>query len=237
MRLKIRNCLFAKTATLLNIIVLIYLLPLLTKAQQEPVSDAEKSCKTVVVGYVGGISSPNDPNQGIVQIGERLRKLNRPDLHVKVYSHWSWRKAYKWIYESIDKSRDNRLSEEEISSAPKIIIYGHSLGGWTLIKLSRKLEKIGIPVELTVQIDSVGIGDEVIPKNVKTAVNYYQRKTLILRGEKKIRAKDESKTKIVGNNIKDVGHKSLPGLREISDFITERVQSLCLPSATTFNAP
>jgi hypothetical protein len=164
MKLKTKNCLSAKTAAILNAIVLIYLLPLVTNAQQEPITRDDKPCKTIVVGFVGGISSPNDPKQGVVQIGERLRKLDRPDLQVKVYSHWHWKRAYRWIYQSIDSSRDNKLSKEEISSAPKVVIYGHSLGGWTLIKLSRSLERQGISVELTVQIDSIGIGDEVIPK-------------------------------------------------------------------------
>ena len=190
-------------------------------------SKAENS-RILVIGFVGGVRSPNDLRQGVVQIGNRLKRISYPELQVEMYRHWSWRRAYDLIYQNIDLDRDDKLSAEELEHAPRIVIYGHSLGGWAVIKLSRSLEKAGIPVELTVQIDSVGIGDEVVPRNVKFAANFYQRSTMLVRGEEKIRLEDKSRTTVLGNYlIKGVGHEALARGSEISDFVTEKVLSLC----------
>jgi hypothetical protein len=203
------------------------------KAQELTMENA-RPCQTIVIGFVGGMRSPEDVTQGVVQIGNRLKSLHQSELQVGIYSHWSWQSAYHKIYQIIDQNRDEKISADEISLAPKIIIYGHSLGGWAVVKLSRKLEKIGIPVELTVQLDSVGPGDVVVPGNVKTAANYYQRTVPILRGEKQISAADENKTNIAGNFlIKDVGHEALARRAEISDFISEKVRQSLVCGATT----
>lgn len=184
--------------------------------------------RILVIGFVGGVRSPNDLKQGVVQIGNRLKRISNPDLQVEMYRHWYWRRAYDLIYQNIDLDRDEKLSTEEMERVPRIVIYGHSLGGWAVIKLSRSLGKVGIPVELTVQIDSVGIGDEAVPGNVKFAANFYQRSTRLVRGEEKIRVEDKSKTRVLGNYlIKSVGHEALARDTEISDFVTEKVLSLC----------
>ena len=52
---------------------------------------------------------------------------------------------------------------------------------------------------LTVQIDSVGVGDEVIPPNVARAANLFQNDGFVIRGAKRIRAEDPSRTEIAGN--------------------------------------
>jgi hypothetical protein len=128
----------------------------------------------------------------------------------------------------IDKDQDGRLSGKEIESGPKIIVYGHSMGGWAVIKLARRLEKAHIPVELAVQIDSVGIGDAVVPRNVKSAANYYQRTVWPIRGEKRVKAQDENSTKILGNFlVNNIGHDGVAREKQISDFITEKVSLLC----------
>ncbi len=196
------------------------------KAQELSFENA-KPCRTILIGFVGGIRSPEDQSQGVVQIGNRLKDLNEAELQVGIYSHWNWQNVYKKIRKIIDQNHDEKLSPEEIRLAPKIIIYGHSLGGWAVVKLSRKLEKVGIPVELTVQLDTVGPGDVVVPDNVKSAVNYYQRTIPILRGEKTISAVDKNKTKIEGNFlIENVGHEALARRTEISDFINDKVRKL-----------
>lgn len=215
------------------------LLPRLTNAQHVRAREV-KPAKTIVVGFVGGMRSHDDPTQGVVVIGERLKRLNFSNLQVRVYSHWHMRDAYRWIYDVVDSNADKNLTGEELRSVPKIVIYGHSLGGWAVINLSRKLEKKGIPVELTVQIDSVGLGDEVVPGNVKTAVNYYQQDVLLLHGEKRIRPADNHKTSVVGNRlIKGVGHKALAKQLEISDFITDKINLFCTLStaAATVTIP
>ena len=70
-----------------------------------------------------------------------------------------------------------------------------------MVSLSRKLERAGIPVALTIQIDSVAKpfqNDWLIPANVHEAVNFYQTHGLI-QGRRKIVPADPAHTIILGN--------------------------------------
>jgi len=70
-----------------------------------------------------------------------------------------------------------------------------------VVMLSRELDRAGIPVLLTVQIDSVAKpwqSDGIIPENVAAAVNFYQPHGLV-HGRAQITAADNSKTQILGN--------------------------------------
>lgn len=87
----------------------------------------------------------------------------------------------------------------EAKARARIILYGQSLGGGAVVKLARELDSAGIPVLLTVQVDSVGIGDSVIPPNVKAAANLFQRDFIPVHGTPAIRAADPARTEILGN--------------------------------------
>ena len=93
----------------------------------------------------------------------------------------------------------------------RIIIYGHSWGGSESIYLARALKKEGIPVLLTLQVDSVsrpGSNDTTIPANVAQAANFYQPHGLV-RGHHDIRAADAAGTQIIGNFRFDYEKSSL----------------------------
>lgn len=202
------------------------LAPVDSRSQNSPTRP--ETNKVIVIGFVGGLRSPEDINQGVVQIRNRLRNINCAELQVNTYSHFHWRGVYKNIFQEIDLDHSASLSDEELRQAPKIIIFGHSLGGWAVIKLARRLEKARVPVELTIQLDSVGIGDEVVPGNVKFAINYYQRNQWPIRGEKRIRAEKVSSTNIIDNiPVQTARHEALARNAQISDFITDKVLALC----------
>lgn len=100
----------------------------------------------------------------------------------------------------VDTNHDGTLSAEEKRNA-RIILYGHSWGASEAVMLARELGKEGIPVLLTVQVDSVskpGENDKDIPANVAEAANFYQLNGF-LHGEPQIRAADPSRTHIIGN--------------------------------------
>lgn len=104
----------------------------------------------------------------------------------------------------LDTKHDRTLTTEEKSNA-RIVIYGHSWGGSEAITLARKLEKDGIPVMLTIQVDSVAKihqNDAIIPANVVRAVNFYQNNGH-LHGQPDIRAADPTRTTIIGNFVFD----------------------------------
>jgi len=100
----------------------------------------------------------------------------------------------------VDIDRDGTLSAEEKRSAC-IILYGHSWGASAAVTLARELDREGIPVLLTVQVDSVakrGENDRVIPANVAEAANFYQPNGFV-HGQPRIRAADPARTHIIGN--------------------------------------
>jgi hypothetical protein len=71
--------------------------------------------------------------------------------------------------------------------------------------LARELESAGLPVLLTIQVDSIakpGENDGVIPANVSEAANFYQADGLV-RGQRQIRAADPARTRILGNFLSD----------------------------------
>jgi hypothetical protein len=121
-------------------------------------------------------------------------------VDVETFESYRGARARRKILELLDANHSGTLTTEEEKNA-RIIIYGHSWGGSESLVLARALEKDGIPVLLTLQVDSVartGINDTVIPANVAQAVNFYQSHGL-LRGHHDIRAADPARTRIIGN--------------------------------------
>ena len=74
-----------------------------------------------------------------------------------------------------------------------------SMGGGAAVKLAKFLRGKQVPVLLTVQVDSFGARDMVIPDNVRSAANFYQKHRLTVRGEDHIQAADPTRTRILGN--------------------------------------
>ena len=66
--------------------------------------------------------------------------------------------------------------------------------------MARTLEKDGVPVLLTIQVDSVSKGkdDRLIPPNVAQAINFYQLDGF-LHGQRQILAPTHRSTQILGN--------------------------------------
>jgi len=81
------------------------------------------------------------------------------------------------------------------------VLFGHSWGASAVVALSRKLERKGIRVMLTIQVDSVAKpfqNDREIPANVLEAANFYQTRGMI-HGRSRIISADPSRTTILGN--------------------------------------
>jgi pimeloyl-ACP methyl ester carboxylesterase len=179
-----------------------------------------------VVGYVGGLDTPNNPYSGIIQIRNRLRGLKYEGLCVDTFSAYTWLDGYSWLMKQLAASGEIASAAKE-GAGPKIIIYGHSLGGWATLATSRKLAIKNIPVELTVQVDSVGLTDAVVPANVKQAANYFRHAYVPPYGRTKISAQDPGATQILGNfRIERANHVSVAMAPAISDLIVAKVKAL-----------
>jgi len=155
---------------------------------------------TFVFAFVGGFVHCDDARHAEVRLIQRLHEQYPKDVESLVFENRRYRDAYRMIRERLDVDHDGKLSDEEKQKA-RILLFGHSWGASAAVSLARRLERDGIPVLLTAQVDSVakrGQNDAVIPANVREAVNFYQTAGLV-HGRVKITAADPTRTKILGN--------------------------------------
>ena len=187
----------------------------------------------ILVGFAGGFVRHNNPHHGPVQLAQRLRREAPAGTYVEVFENRRRKKAYRTVLRLLDSNHDGNLSDNEKTQA-RVILFGHSWGGSAVVLLARELDHAGIPVLLTVQVDSVAKPwqqDEVIPDNVAAAVNFYQSHGLI-HGRSEIRADDGTKTQILGNYRFD--YREHPVQCEASSwfdrtFTPSHMQSQCDP--------
>ena len=158
----------------------------------------------IVIGFVGGFVRHDDAHHGPVQLAKRIQSQLPKEAYVRVFENRHRKSAYKTIIALLDRNHDGVLSDAEKADA-RIVLFGHSWGASAVVMLARELDHVGIPILLTVQVDSVAKlwqEDGVIPQNVLAAANFYQRHGLV-RGRSRITAADPSKTQILGNYLFD----------------------------------
>jgi hypothetical protein len=156
--------------------------------------------KAIIIGFVGGYVKRDDVKHPEVLFATYLRRRYGPAVHVETFGNHEAQKALE------DIIRWRNKDDEGLSTHPeevKMILYGHSWGASQTLALARELQRIGIPVALTIQIDSVkklgfGQDDRTVPANVAKAVNFYQRKGLTP-GQPLIVPADATRTTILGN--------------------------------------
>jgi pimeloyl-ACP methyl ester carboxylesterase len=153
----------------------------------------------VIIGFVGGFVSRNDAKHPEVQFAAYLRD-RYPTIHVEVFGNHHGRKALHQVVDFLDTDHDGVLSSVEKERAT-VIIYGHSWGATETVAFAGELDKMGVPVALTVQIDTIakpGHKASAISPNVANAINFYQTKGP-LHGAPEIVAVDPARTQILGN--------------------------------------
>jgi len=174
--------------------------PLLRAADGAVASLPPPSVSYILIGFAGGFVRHDNLRHGPVRLGQRiLQDLPQQDS-IQIFENRHRKNAYQTILRLLDRNHDGVLSNQEKSQA-HIILFGHSWGASAVVLLSRELDRAGIPVLLTIQVDSVEKpwqNDKVIPDNVAAAVNFYQPHGL-LHGRALITAADDSKTQILGN--------------------------------------
>jgi pimeloyl-ACP methyl ester carboxylesterase len=152
----------------------------------------------LVVGFLGGWEEWDNPKRSVRKLALSLRDRNLPGVFVETAGNHDRAAVLKLIRKAMDQNRNRKLDAEEKKSV-QIILYGQSFGGAACVKLARELDQLGIPVRLTVQVDSIGRDDDWIPPNVSRALNLYQRDPGPFQGEPEIKAVDPSRTTILGN--------------------------------------
>ena len=163
---------------------------------------------TLLIGFQGGRERWDNDERSPRKLALKLRSLRVPGLHVETLANRSRSLAVTLIERAFDRNRAGVLDPTEGASA-RIVIYGLSFGGAATVKLARDLSERNIPVLLTIQIDSVGRADAVIPPNVRRAANFYQTNGLVIRGEGPIRAQDPKWTTIIADCQMDYSKRKI----------------------------
>jgi hypothetical protein len=161
---------------------------------------------TLVVGFLGGWERWDDANRGVRKLALAIRDKRIAGLHVETIGNRQRGLALELVRKALDGDSDGNLDAGEVRAA-RVILYGQSFGGAAAVKLARELEALGVPVQLTIQVDSVGIDDNVIPSNVGAAANFYQAHRFTVRGEQHIRAADPARTRIIENTRFDYSQR------------------------------
>jgi hypothetical protein len=175
---------------------------------------ASQPPQAIVIGFMGGNVSSDDPTRNELKISGRLRESFPTGTHFEIFENRRVEDAHQKILQILNVHPAGAATSAQPyatkNQSAQIILYGHSWGASAVVTLADELQRDGIPVTLTIQVDSIqkkGQQDSVIPANVARAVNFYQPDGL-LHGRQEIRAADPSQTQILGNFR--IAYKGMP---------------------------
>ena len=221
-------------ASLVTLTILAATVPGFSRAADGPALSSATAAApaNIMIGFVGGFVRHDNLRHGPVQFAEQMRRTVPKDTYIQVFENRRRQRAYDTVVRLLDTDHDGDLSSEEKARA-RIIIYGHSWGASAAVSLARELGREGVPVLLTVQVDSVakaGQNDSVIPDNVAEAVNFYQPHGIV-HGRAQITAADPAKTEILGNYRMDYRKNPVACHYSWLDrvFTPDHMQSECDP--------
>ena len=187
----------------------VFLLPLHGQTREDfPTPTPIGPDDTLVIGFLGGRERWDNEERSPRKLALKLRSRRILGLHVETLANRNRPLAFKLIERAFDRNQDGLLDPTEGASA-RIVIYGLSFGGAATVKLARDLSERDIPVRLTIQIDSVGRDDAVIPPNVCRTANFYQKNGLVISGEGPIRAEDPNGTTIIADCRMDYSKRKI----------------------------
>jgi pimeloyl-ACP methyl ester carboxylesterase len=207
--------------------------PCLIAADGATASAVPPNPSYILIGFAGGFIRHDNPHHGPVQLAQRMQPDLPQDASIQIFENRHRKSAYDTILRRLDANHDGVLSSAEKAQA-RIILFGHSWGASAVVMLARELNRAGIPVLLTVQVDSIAKpweSDGVIPDNVAEAANFYQPHGL-LHGRAHITAADDAKTEILGNYRFDYQKTPVPcqgGSWFLRTFAPSHMQSQCDP--------
>jgi pimeloyl-ACP methyl ester carboxylesterase len=190
------------TRALLALLLAAALFPAAGAQSVDVVSPVAGAGPLIVIGFMGGNVSAGNLVHREALIANELQQRYPMGLHAAVFANHDAQNALRSVLQLLGADRDGQLSANE-KSAARIVIYGHSWGASEAVTLARRLNELGIPVLLTIQVDSVeksNEDDRSIPPNVREAVNFYETEGL-LHGRSLIAAMDPKVTTILGNYL------------------------------------
>src|SRR5258707_3605406 len=109
--------------------------------------------KVIIIGFVGGFVSQDDAKHPEVQFAAYLRH-RYPLIEAVVFGNHHGSKALHEVVRMLDSDSDGVLTPNEKREST-IIIYGHSWDAAQTVTFAHALGQMGIPLALTIQIDTV----------------------------------------------------------------------------------
>lgn len=189
-------------------------------------AEHEANCRIIYLGFVGALERSDNKDSGVVQIRNELRGKEFPDVCARSYSPYFWTDGQDWLLMHFP-SHAGELSPDELQHSPRVILVGHSMGGWAMMSVARELRRRDIPVELTIQVDSVGITDYTLPRNVRNGAIFYAHDVLMFLTTKRLRREDPSRTRILAKvTVAGAGHESITRDPRIRELVMNAVEHL-----------
>jgi pimeloyl-ACP methyl ester carboxylesterase len=184
------------------------------------------NCRIIYLGFVGALETAGNKRSGVVQVRDILQTKEYSDVCAKSFSPYAWTDGRDWLLRYFP-SHSGPLTPEELQRAPKVILVGHSMGGWAMLSVARDLRSREIPVELAIQVDSVGITDHTVPRNVKSAAIFHANDVLMFMTTKSVKREDPNFTKMVANvTVAGAGHESITRDPRIRELVMDMVATL-----------
>lgn len=183
-------------------------------------------CRIIYLGFVGALEPAGNKHSGVVQIRKALQGKEYSDVCANSFSPYVWTDGRDWLMKHFP-SHAGVLTPAELQQSPKVILIGHSMGGWAMMSVARELRSRDIPVELTIQVDSVGITDITVPRNVKTAAVFHANDALMFMTTKHVKREDPNFTKVVADvTVAGANHQSITRDPRIRELVMSKVESL-----------
>jgi hypothetical protein len=188
----------------------------------------EHRCGVIVVAFVGGIGTAHFPPSVAVPLLHHLESLHYPGVCVKEVSAYCPWCAHRWVRREFAMKIKGPPAELQLQGEPKVVLYGYSLGAPSALHLARQLEKDGIPIELTITVDSKGFTRGTVPRNVKVAANFYESGFLFpAAGKRNMRPEDPLATDFLGNiRVEHVGHLRIAGSTPVRELLINTSRAL-----------
>jgi pimeloyl-ACP methyl ester carboxylesterase len=107
-----------------------------------------------VIGFVGGFIRHDDAVHSTVILARNLQHDYASSVHVETFENRRVTDARNTVLRLLGGGHRGEPTAEE-KRAARVILYGHSWGASAALLLARQLQTSGVPVVLTVQVDSV----------------------------------------------------------------------------------
>jgi hypothetical protein len=188
-------------------------------AQAAPSAPANRKVIVLFTGFSGSSSAENEGLKGFNQ---------------ELMSHFGHNPAFSFSSHVFGFSEQQNAFDfiTGFSDIQHLIVIGHSLGGDSVIELATDfLAPTSQNIDLGIQLDSVGFGDDVKPPNILKAINYYQISTGLdlIQGETFVAGAANINVEVLFGDP-TITHTSIDDYPKLHDLMIKEIEAVQVPS-------